>query len=218
MIRRIFSNPFFLCSVTILVLFAMIMPVSATFQIQQSSINPSETPLQPEAKQSVNALIAIIPQGTTTFIVGNQLQLSTDLVAPIWDVQVMVNGVPAAVIPVKGNTAFINGFLLSYPNNNDVAVSASVNGLVPAGESSVNLLQVSQLNNAGQTIPGAVQTISEPVAVPSTPSLTVTPLSTSPVSAVSTSTTPTKASGLSPVILIGGIAIAALAALIVKKD
>ena len=218
MIRRIFSNTFFLCNVTILVLFAMIMPVSATFQIQQSSINPSETPLQPEAKQSVNALIAIIPQGTTTFIVGNQLQFSTDLVAPIWDVQVMVNGVPAAVIPVKGNTAFINGFLLSYPNNNDVAVSASVNGLVPAGESSVNLLQVSQRNNAGQTIPGAVQTISEPVAVPPTPSLTVTPLSTSPVAAVSTSTTPTKASGLSPVILIGGIAIAALAALIVKKD
>jgi hypothetical protein len=215
--RQIISQPIMLCVAIILILFAFIMPVSATFQIQQSTLNPSNTPLQPGAQQSVTAVIAIIPQGTTTFIVGNQLQLTTDLDLPQWDVQVMVNGRPAAVIPAKGNTVFINGFLLSYPDNNDVSVSASVTGIIPTGVSSVNLLQVSQLNNAGQTIPGAVQTISEPVEVP----VTMVPTnSTTPSSPVSTSATPapTKASGLNPVILIGGMLVLALAIRIIKKD
>lgn len=193
------------------------MPVSATFQVQQSELNPSKTPLQPGAQQSVTAIIAIIPQGATTFITGNQLQLTTGLTAPQWEVQVMVNGIPAAVIPVRGNTAFINGFLLSYPNNDDVSVSASVTGIVPAGVSSVVLLQVLQLNNAGQIIPGAVQTISEPVVVPSTPAQTSPPISASPTASPGTRV-PTKASGLSPVIIAVGLVLGTLTALNAKKD
>jgi hypothetical protein len=215
--RQIFKNPPLLCVAVILVIFALIMPVSATFQIQQSELNPSKTPLQPGEQQSVTAIIAIIPQGTTTFIEGNQLQLTTGLVNPQWDVQVMVNGIPAAAIPAKGNTVFINGFLLSYPTNDDVSVSGSVTGIVPAGVSSVNLLQVLQLNNAGQIIPGAVQSISEPVAVPATPELTILPELMSPV-ATSATAAPTRASGVSPVILIGGLLVGALAAGMLKKD
>jgi len=215
--RPIISNPFILGSAVILVIFVLIAPVSATFQVQQSAINPSTTPLQPGAKQSVTAVIAIIPQGATTFIEGNQLQLTTGLVDPQWDVQVMVNGRPAAVIPVKGNTAFINGFLLSYPTSDDVSVSASVTGIVPAGVSSVNLLQVLQLNNAGQVIPGAVQAISEPVATLATPVLTATPLPATPPATV-IPLPPTRAPGFSPVILISGLMAGVLAALVIKKD
>ncbi|MCX6698907.1 MAG: hypothetical protein NTV68_03090 [Methanomicrobiales archaeon] len=212
--QQTFSNPFVLCGAVLLVIFALIMPVSATFQIQQSAINPSQIPLQQGAKQSVNAVIAIIPQGATTFIPDYQLQLTTDLVASQWDVQVMVNGRPAAVIPVTGSTAFINGFLLSYPNNNDVAVNVAVTGIVPPGVSGVNLLQVIEQNNAGQTVPGSVQTISEPVAIPATPVMTAPP---APVMTTATPP-PTKAPGLSPVILIGGLVIGALAVCIVKKE
>ena len=214
--RQVFSNPFILCCAVMLVIFSLVIPVSATFQIQQSALNPSKTPLQPMTQQSVTAIIAIIPQGATTFIVGNQLQLTTDLAGPQWDVQVMVNGIPAAVIPAKGNTAFINGFLLSYPDSNDVSVSAAVTGIVPAGVSGVNLLQVQQLNNAGQTVPGSVQTISEPVAVPATPDLTVP---AAPASSVATmaAPAPTKSSGSGAVILIIGLLAGALALFIVKK-
>jgi hypothetical protein len=215
--RQVFQNPFILCGAVILVIFALIMPVSATFQIQQSALNPSKTPLQPLTQQSVTAVIAIIPQGATTFIIGNQLQLTTDLTGPQWDVQVMVNGIPAAVIPARGNTAFINGFLLSYPTSNDVSVSASVTGIVPAGIPSVNLLQVIQQNNAGQTVPGSVQVISEPVAVPATPALTASPVPATPV-ATPVTPVPTKAPGPGPVILIGGLLVGALAGCIVKKD
>ncbi|MEI6292283.1 MAG: hypothetical protein WCP36_01275 [Methanomicrobiales archaeon] len=216
--KQIFHNPFILCGAVIMVIFALVMPVSATFQIQQSELNPSATPLQPKAQQSVTAIIAIIPQGTTTFIIGNQLQLTTGLAEPQWDVQVMVNSIPAAVIPVKGNTAFINGFLLSYPDSDDVTVSASVTGNVPSSVSSVNLLQVVQQNNAGETVPGSVQTISAPVAVPATPVpvLTQSPFS-SPVPGTATPV-PTKASGLSPAILIGVLVIGVLAARMDKKE
>jgi len=216
--RQILNNPFIRCGAVLLVIFALVVPVSATFVIQQSELNPSKTPLQPKEQQSVTAIIAIIPQGATTFIIGNQLQLTTGLSAPQWDVQVMVNGIPAAVIPAKGNTAFINGFLLSYPNSDDVTVSASVTGIVPSGVSSVDLLQVVQQNNAGQTVPGSLQTISAPVAVPATPvpPPTQSPSST-PAPGVATPA-PTKAPGTSPVILIGGLITCALAAWVVKKD
>lgn len=215
--REIVSNHFVLYGTVILVILALVMPVSATFQIQQTELNPSAVPLQPGSQQSVTAIIAIIPQGTTTFIIGNQLQLTTGLSLPQWDIQVMVNGIPAAVIPAKGNTAFINGFLLSYPTSDDVSVSASVTGIVPSGVSSVNLLEVSQQNNAGQTVPGAVQTISEPVAVPATP---ITTLSLPPSSPVTTMATPapTKSPGLSPGTFIGGLLVVALVAWRVKKD
>ncbi len=214
--RQIISNPLVFSIIVILIMSAFSLPVSATFQIQGSSLNPVKTPLQPGAQQSVNADIVIIPQGTTTFIIGNQLQLTTDLGLPQWDVQVLANGRPAAVIPGKGNTVFINGFLLSYPNNNDVSVSASVTGIVPNGVSSVNLLQVSQLNNAGQTIPGAVQTISEPVEVPATAIQTTLPIPTSNVSSSATPVT-TKASGIDPVLLFGGLMVLAISTRIIKK-
>ncbi len=214
---QIFSPRFIFCSAVILVVFTLIMPVSATFQVQQSLLNPSAILLKPGTQQSVTAIIAIIPQGATTFIEGNQLQLTTDLAAPRWDVQVMVNGIPAAVIPVRGNTAFINGFLLSYPNNEDVSVSASVTGNVPDGVPAVNLLQVLQLNNAGQVIPGAVQTITEPVAMSPTPVLTTHPVSVSPTATITTPV-PTRASGLIPTILIAGLVIGVLAALKVKLE
>ena len=215
--KQIFHHPLILCGALILVIFALVVPVSATFQIQQSELNPSATPLQPETQQSVTAIIAIIPQGATTFIIGNQLQLTTGLVAPQWDVQVMVNGIPAAVIPAKGNTAFINGFLLSYPTSDDITVSASVTGNVPSGVSSVDLLQIVQQNNAGQTVPGSVQTISAPVAVPATPVPVLTSPSSSPVPGTATPA-PTKASGLSPVILIGVLVVGVVAARMDKKE
>jgi hypothetical protein len=215
--RQIVNNPFVLCGAVILVILAMVVPVSATFQIQQSELNPSKMPLDPKTQQSVTAIIAIIPQGVTTFIVGNQLQLTTGLTAPQWDVQVMVNGIPAAVIPAKGNTAFINGFLLSYPTSDDVTVSASVTGMVPSGVSSVTLIEVVQQNNAGTTVPGSTQTISAPVAVPATGVLTTPPTPTSPVP-TKAAPAPTSAPGVSPVILIGVLIVGALVTFKLKKE
>jgi hypothetical protein len=212
---QISSNTLILCGAVIVVFLALIIPVSATFQVQQSTINPAATPLQPGDNVTVNAVIVIIPQGTTTFIAGHQLQFTTNLNDPRWDIQVMVNGIPGAVIPAKGNTVFINGFLLSYPDNNDVSVSVSVAGTVPAGIPAVTLLQVTQLNNAGQSVPGATQTISEPVAEPA---VTVV-VTTEPQKTISTPvmTTPTKAA-TSPLLLTTIFIAGILVTRRIKKD
>ena len=59
------------------------------------------------------------------------LQPDNALEGARWNVVVVVDGKPAAQLPVNGNTVFINGFLLSYPVSSDVAVSVNVNGTVP---------------------------------------------------------------------------------------
>ena len=181
--------------VLVLVLTLGIVPVSATFQIQQYTLTPSATPLQPGASQQVDATLQIIPQGFSTFIEGNSLQLTTDLKEGQWNIKVLQNGVPAAVIPAQGNTAFINGYLLSYPTSSDVAVSVSVSGVVPSGSNTVMLLQVVQLNNAGEPVAGQTQTISATVAVPGTAVTLATPAGTQISGPATAVPSPTKAPG-----------------------
>ena len=184
--------------VMVLILLTAIVPVSATFQISQYTLTPSATPLQPGAAQQVDASLQIIPQGFSTFIEGNSLQLTTDLREAQWNIRVLQNGVQAAVIPAQGNVAFINGFLLSYPTSNDISVSVSVSGVVPTGTNTVMLLQVVQLNNAGQAVAGQTQAINAPVAVPGT---AAPPTNTPATSSAIPVPSPTKATGPDPVVL-----------------
>ncbi len=116
----------------ILLLVVLVIPVTASFVFQGVSVSP-EPPLAPGQMVSGSSELVIIPQGgSTTFIGNNQLQLTTQLEGARWNVVVVVDGKPAAQLPVNGNTVFINGFLLSYPVSSDVAVSVNVNGTVPA--------------------------------------------------------------------------------------
>jgi hypothetical protein len=188
--------------IIVLVLLLGILPVSASFVFQNVVLNPSATPLYPGQKQSASARLVIIPQGgTTTFIESNQLQLSTQLNEAQWNVQVMVNGVPAAKIPANGNTVFINGFLLSYPLTSDVTVSVEVNGMVPnSGGPGITLIEAVQLNNAGQVVPGSTQTITGSFTATGTTSL---PVTTSPVTTEKPSAAPTTTPGFT---LFAGIA------------
>jgi len=155
-----------------LLLISLVLPVSASFVFQDVSITP-DPPFEPGHLVTSSSQLVIVPQGgSTTFIGSNQLQLTTQLEAARWNVEVMVNGKPAAQIPVNGNMVFINGFLLSYPVSSDVVVSVHVNGTVPgtAGPN-LNVVEAVQLNNAGQVVPGSLQLISGPlmVGVPSVP-------------------------------------------------
>jgi hypothetical protein len=176
-----------------LLLILLTVPVTASFVFQDVSVSPAP-PLIPGQVVSGNSQLVIIPQGgSSTFIGSNQLELTTDLDAALWNIVVVVNGKPAAQMQVNGNTVFINGFLLSYPVSSDVAVSIQVNGSVPrtAGPD-VTIVEAIQLNNAGHAVPGSAQSVSEPVqvqgpAVPATtPDMPPVPLTTA---------TPTKTSG-----------------------
>jgi hypothetical protein len=169
------------------------IPVSAAFVFQDVVIDPSMMPLQPGQKVETTAQLVIIPQGgSTTFIESNQLQLSTQLAGAQWEVQVMVNGIPAAKIPQNGDIVFINGFLLSYPTSSDVVVFINQSGVVPVtGGQEIFLVQAVQLNNAGQTIPGSTNVISEPVATPvTTPAIISTPSMTTKELTITTTRSP----------------------------
>jgi hypothetical protein len=169
------------CPISLL-LILLTVPVTASFVFQEVSVSP-DPPLSPGQAVSGTSLLVIVPQGgPSTFVGSNQIELTTDLDSARWNVVVMVNGKPAAQIPVNGNTVFINGFLLSYPVSSDVAVSIQINGSVPrtAGPE-VTIAEAVQLNNAGQAIPGSAQSVSVPLQVP-TPAVTSTIPATPPIS------------------------------------
>jgi hypothetical protein len=180
------------CPISLL-LILLTVPVTASFVFQDISVSP-DPPLSAGQPVSGTSLLVIIPQGGPgTFVGSNQIVLTTDLDSARWNVVVMVNGKPAAQIPVNGNTVFINGFLLSYPVSNDVAVSIQVNGSVPATAGpDVTIVEAVQLNNAGQAVPGSAQSVSEPLLVASTAVPTTTPVTPS---IPQTTTGPTKTPG-----------------------
>jgi len=179
----------------VLLSIVLVIPAGASFVFQDVSVIPGPPLSTGQAVSSTSELVIIPQGGSTTFIGNNQLQLTTQLDGARWHVIVVVNGQPAAQLPVNGNTVFINGFLLSYPVSSDVAVSVNVNGTVPAGAGPyLNIVQAVQLNNAGQTVPGSLQVVSEPMAVPATSVPQTNPVTSSPAR---TAAAPTKAPGFS---------------------
>lgn len=164
----------FLVVVTIW-LSVIVFPAGASFVFQDVSVTPAP-PLVPGHVISSSSQLVIIPQGgSSTFVRTNQLELATQLDAARWNVVVMVNGRPAAQMPVNGNTVFVNGFLLSYPVTSDVAVSIQVNGTVPdLSGPEMTIVDAVQLNNAGQAVPGSLQSVVEPLEARVAPSPSAT--------------------------------------------
>jgi hypothetical protein len=208
MLRRI---ALFLWALMILVL--LVIPVTATYAVSGASYLPNP-PLVAGGNQQVTAMYYIGPSGATTFIPGHQLQMETDLVAAQWNIQVIQNGRNAARQTASGSVAFVNGALLSYPNNNDVSLSVTLDGIVPPGQDDqVMLLQTKEIDNSGNVVPDSVITISQSVAAqPATTPETV--LSTSVPTIIPPSST---ASEGFPVIL-GILAISVLVIILHRKD
>lgn len=139
----------------------LVVPAAATIILKEMQVAPPGDPLPAGSRVNASAIIRIIPQGPTTFIEGYTLVLSTDLEGARWNVVVMVDGNPAAVIPKNGRYVFINGYLLSYPTNRDVAVNLTVEGMVPdlADGTPFRVVQAEELNNQGQSIGDTEQVI-----------------------------------------------------------
>jgi len=204
------SIAIFLCALIILVL--QVTPVTATYTLSAASYSPNP-PLVVGGHQHVTATYYLGPSGATTFIPGHQLQMQTDLVIAQWNIQVIQNGRNAAQQTAYGSVAFVNGALLSYPSNNDVSLSVTIDGIVPQGQGDqVMLIQVKELDNSGNVVPDSEITVSQPVAgQPTTIPLTV--LSTPVPTTIPSS--PTTSEGF-PVIL-GILAISVLVIILHSK-
>jgi hypothetical protein len=183
----------------------MIVPGSATFALQNVQVQPPGEGLQPDIPVTTHATAQIIPQGSTTFIEGYTMVISTDLDRANWDVVVVVDGRRAAVYQKTGATVFINGYLLSYPTSQDVAVEIHVEGYtppVPAG-SSFAVLRIVELNNQGQPVSGSVQTVSRKL-------VSVTPEPTTMIPTTGTTLPVTTKAGMLSFPVIGGVAVMVL--------
>jgi hypothetical protein len=198
--------------VTVLLLL-LVSPVAATLALTDVSYIPNP-PLVIGGQQHVTAVYYIGPSGSTTFIKGHELQMQTELLNARWNIQVIQNGRNAAQQSVSGSTAFINGEILSYPNNNDISLSVTIDGVVPQAQAGqVIVLQLEELDNAGNVVPGSVITLSQPVAGPQGTAVpTVLPTLTPPLNPPN----PTKSAGFT---MTAGIIATGLALLvIVKRD
>jgi hypothetical protein len=152
------------------ILAIFITPCSAFVSLQNVQVIPPDISIPVDTPVSALGTIQIIPQGPTTFIEGYTLVLSTDLERARWDVMVLVDGNQAAVIPKESNFVFINGFLLSYPTNRDVAVSVQVNGTVPELQDGTpfRVMEAEELNNQGQVVGYSEEVVVRTVMNPGT--------------------------------------------------
>jgi hypothetical protein len=209
MIRRIT-----LLSLAMALVLFLVTPVAATYTLSSVSYMPNP-PLVIGGQQQVTATFYIGPSGATTFIKGHELQMLTDLTNARWNIQVLQNGRNAAQQSASGSAAFVNGALLSYSNNNDISLQVTVNGVVPQTQNGqVMVLNVEEIDNSGNVVPGSVITLSQPVAgLLVTAIQSALPTLTPPVV---TPPTPTKSSGFT---LIAGILAFSLSIIVmVRRD
>ena len=158
------------CIILLALLALLISPGSAFISLQNTQVIPPDDPILAMTPVNATGIIQIIPQGPTTFIEGYTLVLSTDLDFARWNVVVIVDGNQAAVIPKDGSFVFVNGYLLSYPTNQDVAVRVQVNGTVPALQDATpfRVMQAEELNNQGQVVGDSEQVVVRTVINPGT--------------------------------------------------
>jgi hypothetical protein len=170
----------FLPGTAIVLLLLLTAPTSAVLVIATSDVSPPVTALKPGTPATVTATVAISPSGETTFSEGHSLQLETNLIAPQWTVQVVVDGYPNARFTQSTKYISVNGFLLSFSTNRDVEVQITVSGDTPT---SGNLLAVTELDNAGKPVPGSAVAIAAPAF----------PVTTRPIATAAPTTIPTTA-------------------------
>jgi hypothetical protein len=180
-----------LVSILILLL-AAIPPAASTLVLSNVYFSPAG-PLVVGSPEHVVATYALIPSGSTTFTPGHTLQMQTDMVNAKWSIQVTVDGRNAAQQSATGNAAFVNGELLSYSTDHDVGMIVTIDGNVPNSQSDqLMVLEVEEIDNSGNVVPGSVITISQPMAGQPAPA-TAVPTHTPPV--VTPLSQPTKSPG-----------------------
>lgn len=172
-------------------------PAAAALVITNESFSPVPPLAANDAQHAVTAF-AVIPSGGTTFIRTHTLQMQTALTRARWNIQVVVDGIPAAQQSASGTSAFVNGYLLSYPTTSDVSFTVTLDGTVPAGAgTSVTILQVTELDSAGTPVPGSSLTVAAPLISPS-PNATLLSQDTGTIPLTATPV-PTRSPGFLPV-------------------
>jgi hypothetical protein len=172
-------------------------PSDATLVLTGTVFSPV-TPIITGSQQYAVSSAMILPSGATTFSRNHMLQMQTGLENAKWNIQIIVNGIPGLQQSAFGSSAFVNGYLLSYPTTNDVSITIAVNGTVPEDSSmNVTILKVTELDNAASPVLGSTFTVVAPItsSISGTNSTSRIAITTKPAS----TPLPTPSSGLLPV-------------------
>ena len=195
--------------ITLALLACITAPVSAGYALQDVQVVPAAESSPSGTLTNLTTTIVLIPPGpTTTFVVWDNLVLSTELSAPRWNVVVLFNDPSdnrsrdVVVSPAEGAVVTVPGYLLSYPTNKNISVSVQLDGQVPSSldQRPFTMLKVEELNDRGVAVEGPPAIVNRTV-VPS-----ATPLQSLPItqSTIQSSPTPTQA-GLSLIPVIGAL-------------
>jgi hypothetical protein len=181
----------------VIALLPLITPAAATLALTDAVYIP-DPPFRIGTPQHVTMTYFIGPSGATTFVPGHQLQMQTGLMNAQWNIQIRVDGLNNAQQSASGSAAFVNGALLSFSTNNDVTMEVTIDGVIPqTQDDQVIVLQVKEIDNTGNVVPGSILTLTQPVAgEPATTRQTVFPAPSS----TRVPTSPTTSSGF-PAIL-----------------
>lgn len=147
------------------------------FSVSSASVNPSG---DLEDGTPVTVTCEIPRAGILLY---DQLEITTDLQAPVWDPVIIVRNQETPITPASahGNTLTLNGAVYNYPSAVPVNVRVTVKGTVPYNHTtSQRLLGIRQLDAEGTeyafpsgyilSMPG-----SPPLAIPETNTVMATP-------------------------------------------
>jgi hypothetical protein len=151
----------------------LVSGVSA-FTVTGVAITPSGT-LNPG--DGVNVSYTVYAASGVAFPSYDDLQFISGLDETVWSYSIVVNGVENVRPVVGGHTVTITGFELSYPNQDEVLVKASLRGRIPLSSvpgSVKTLTTIQELDSRGYVINTTTVSVSHLVG---TPSPTPTPAS-----------------------------------------
>lgn len=177
-------------------------PASATLVLTGESFAPVP-PLTAGDGQHAVVTVAVLPSGAGTFITTHTLQMQTGLNDARWSIAVVVDGRTAGQQSASGTSAFINGYLLSYPATSDVSFTVTLDGTVPSSAgTNVTILQVTELDTSGQPVPESSLAVAVPVTSPSAIQTALPQKTSSPMPSATPS--PTRA-GYPPAACLGAV-------------
>jgi hypothetical protein len=174
-----FMNTFrtrFLITLTLLAF--IIAPASALYKLQDVQVLPAAESFPSGTWINITTMIALIPPGpTTTFVIWDNLVLSTELSEPRWNVVVLVNepsnnrSHQVVVTPAEGPVVTIPGYLLSYPTDKNVSIRVQLDGQVPPSpdQRPFTVLKVEELNDRGEMVGGPAEIVTRIIAPSATP-------------------------------------------------
>jgi hypothetical protein len=144
----------------LIILCLSVAAASATITVANMAVSPSGDLVSgqdPPTSVTATFRIEFDPEGGETFSASDSLLMSTDLDNAKWAYTVSLDGNPNPGVSEIGKNVNINGWILSYPSKRDLAMSVTLNGDVPAVNSSGNItvVRVADIGSKGAPVKGS---------------------------------------------------------------